>query len=128
MAKQLTVFIAILFFGITTLQAQTSPANNPSATKNKTTMKTFLIERDIPGAGSLTPQQLKGISQNSCSVLTEMGPSIEWVQSYVAGNKIYCVYRAENEELIRQHAKKGGFPANVITEVANIISPATAIK
>ena len=128
MIRQLTLFIAILFFGITTLQAQTSPANNHSATKNKTTMKTYLIERDIPAAASLTPEQLKGVSQKSCSVLTEMSPSIEWVQSYVAGNKIYCVYRAQNEELIRQHAKKAGFPANVITEVANIISPATAIK
>lgn len=96
-------------------------------TTNKTTeMKTYVIEREIPNAGALTPVQLKGISQTSCSVLDEMGPSIQWIHSYVTGNKIYCIYRAESAELIREHAKKGGFPANSITEVANIISPATA--
>ena len=89
-------------------------------------MKTYLIERDIPGAGKLTPEQLKSISQKSCSVLKEMGPQIEWIQSYVTGDKIFCVYKAENEELIREHAKKGGFPANKITEVSTGISPATA--
>ena len=89
-------------------------------------MKTYLIEREIPDAGKLTPEQLKGISQKSCSVLTEMGPSIQWIQSYVTGNKIYCIYKAENAELIREHAKKGGFPANTIVEVSSVISPATA--
>lgn len=121
--KQLVLFIAITFFGISTLHAQT-PSDNK--TKNSTAMKTYLIERDIPGAAALTAAQLKGISQTSCTVLKEMGPKIEWVQSYVAGNKIYCVYRAESAELIKEHARKGGFPANVITEVANVISPATA--
>lgn len=88
--------------------------------------KTYLIEREIPDAGKLTPEQLKAISQTSCSVLTEMGPQIQWMQSYVTGDKIYCIYKAGNEELIREHAKKGGFPANKIIEVPSIISPATA--
>ncbi len=124
--KQLVLFIAISILGITTLNAQTPSVTDQTKTKNTTAMKTYLIERDIPGASKLTAEQLKGISQTSCSVLKEMGPKIEWVQSYVAGDKIFCVYRAESEALIREHAKKGGFPANVITEVANIISPATA--
>jgi hypothetical protein len=89
-------------------------------------MKTYLIEREIPDAGKLSPEQLKTISQKSCSVLEKMGPAIKWIHSYVTGNKIYCVYKAENEELIREHAKQGGFPANNISEVASIISPATA--
>ena len=96
--------------------------------KNKPTtqMKTFLIEREIPDAGKLTGEQLKSISQKSCSVLKEMGPRIQWINSYVTGNKIYCIYKAESEEQIREHAKKGGFPANNIIEVASVISPATA--
>ena len=89
-------------------------------------MKTYLIEREIPGAGKLTPVELQGVSQKSCSVLTEMGPSIQWVHSYVTGNKIYCIYKAENAELIREHAKKGGFPANSIVEITTVISPETA--
>ena len=89
-------------------------------------MKTYLIERDIPDAGKLTPEQLKAISQKSCSVLKDMGPQIQWIQSYVTGDKIFCVYKAENEDLIREHAKKGGFPANVIAEINTTISPATA--
>ncbi|WP_462254801.1 DUF4242 domain-containing protein [Ferruginibacter sp.] len=116
---------AILFIAYASL-AQNPTATNHSTTKNKTTMKTYLIERDIPNAGNLTPEQLKAISQTSCSVLKEMGPKIEWIQSYVTGNKIFCVYKAESEELIREHAKKGGFPANVITEIGTVISPATA--
>ena len=89
-------------------------------------MKTYVIEREIPNAGKLTVQELKGISQKSCSVLEEMGPQIEWQQSYVTGDKLYCVYNAQNEELIKEHAKRGGFPANSIVEVSSIISPATA--
>lgn len=89
-------------------------------------MKTYLIEREIPGAGDFTPEQLKAISQKSCSVLDEMGPTIEWQHSYVTGDKIFCIYKAENEDLIREHAKKGGFPANNIIEVGSVISPATA--
>jgi hypothetical protein len=89
-------------------------------------MKTYLIEREIPGAGKLTAEQLKGISQTSCSVLAGMGPKIEWIHSYVTADKIFCIYKAENEELIREHARKGGFPANLILEVPAIISTATA--
>ncbi|MEM9078230.1 MAG: DUF4242 domain-containing protein [Bacteroidota bacterium] len=89
-------------------------------------MKTYVIERIIPGAGDLTAEQLKGISQTSCTVLEEMGPTIEWKHSYVTGDKVYCVYKAENKALIEQHAKKGNFPANSISEVATTISPQTA--
>lgn len=89
-------------------------------------MKTYVIEREIPGAGNFTAAELKAISQTSCNVLKEMGPRIEWLHSYVTGNKIYCIYKAENEELVKEHAKKGGFPANTISAVANVISPATA--
>ncbi|NCD72465.1 DUF4242 domain-containing protein [Mucilaginibacter agri] len=89
-------------------------------------MKTYLIERNIPDAGKLTSDQLKAISQKSCSVLQQMGPQIQWLESYVTGDKIFCIYKAENEDLIREHAKEGGFPANVITEISTTISPATA--
>ena len=117
--------LTMLLLAAFTSSAQTS-ASNPSATIKTKPMKTYLIERDIPGAGKFTAEQLKAISQKSCSVLKEMGPEIEWIQSYVTGDKIFCVYKAENEELIREHAKKGGFPANKITEVVTGISPATA--
>ncbi len=119
------MLLATFLFTAFVAKAQTTTATNSQTTKSAT-MKTYLIERDIPDAGKLTPEQLKAISQKSCSVLKDMGPQIEWLQSYVTGNKIYCVYRAENEDLIREHAKKGGFPANVITEISTTISPATA--
>ncbi len=122
---RLSIFIAITLFTGYASVAQSGTASNHSTTK-KTTMKTYLIEREIPGAGQLSPVELKSISKTSCSVLKEMGPSIQWVQSYVTGNKIYCIYKAENEELIREHARKGGFPANTITEIGSVISPATA--
>ena len=96
-----------------------------SKSSNSNEMKTYVIEREILGAGDLTADQLKGISQTSCGVLKQMN-DIQWIHSYVTGNKIYCVYKAKNEELIKEHAKKGGFPANKISEVANVISPATA--
>ena len=89
-------------------------------------MPKYVIEREIPGAGKLTADQLKGISQTSCGVISNMGPQIQWVHSYVTGDKIYCVYIAPNEEMVREHAKKGGFPANSVSEVATIIDPATA--
>jgi hypothetical protein len=90
------------------------------------TMPKFLIEREIPGAGSLSSQELQGISQTSCAVLQKMGPQIQWVQSYVTGDKVYCVYIAPNEEMIREHASQGGFPANRISEIKSIIDPTTA--
>ena len=89
-------------------------------------MPKFVIEREIPGAGNLTPEQLKAISQTSCGVLSNMGPQIQWVHSYVTDDKIYCVYIAPNEEMVREHAKQGGFPANKVSKVAEIIDPATA--
>lgn len=118
--------IVIMLFTVHASTAQKTTGTDHSKTKNATEMKTFLIEREIPGAGKLTGEELKAISQTSCSVLREMGPKIQWVQSYVTGNKIFCVYKAENEDLIREHAKKGGFPANTITEISSVISPATA--
>lgn len=89
-------------------------------------MPKFVIEREIPNAGSLTAEQLRGISQTSCGVLKSMGPEIKWVQSYVTDDKIYCVYIAPNEEMIREHAKQGGFPVNSIQRVAAVIDAATA--
>jgi hypothetical protein len=89
-------------------------------------MPKYVIEREIPGAGKLSSQELKGISQKSCGVLSKMGPQIQWLQSYVTGDKIYCVYIAPNEQMVREHAKQGGFPANRISEVASIIDPTTA--
>lgn len=105
------LLVAVMLFAAHSLKAQ---------------MKTYVIEREIPDAGKLTPAQLKSISQTSCGVLKEMGSSIKWEHSYVAGDKIYCIYKAENEELIREHAKRGGFPANRITEISAVISPETA--
>ncbi len=89
-------------------------------------MPKYLIEREIPGAGNLSGQELQGISQTSCGVLQKMGPQIQWVQSYVTGDKIYCVYIAANEEMIREHARQGGFPANRISEIKSTIDPTTA--
>lgn len=89
-------------------------------------MPKYVIEREIPGAGKLSADQLKGISQTSCGVLSNMGPQIQWVHSYVAEDKIYCVYIAPNKEMVVQHAQQGGFPANSVSEVSNIIDPATA--
>lgn len=89
-------------------------------------MPKYVIEREIPNAGELTAQQLKGISQTSCGVLSSMGPQIQWIQSYVTGDKIYCVYIAPNEAMVREHAKQGGFPANSVREVKAIIDPTTA--
>lgn len=127
MKQTINLSVLLLFFLFFTGAAMAQNTTNPiTKTKNETTMKTYLIEREIPGAGKLTAEQLKGISQTSCTVLKEMGPKIEWLHSYVTGDKIFCVYKAENEELIREHAKKGGFPANKITQVGTVISPATA--
>ena len=89
-------------------------------------MPKYVIERELPGAGQLTPEQLLGISQTSCRVLTELGPQIQWQHSYVTDNKIYCVYVAPNEQLVREHATRGGFPANSVARVATIIDPVTA--
>lgn len=89
-------------------------------------MPRFVIEREMAGAGDLSAQDLRAISQRSCSVLNEMGPQIQWVQSYVTGDKIYCVYLAPSEAMVREHARKGGFPANCVAEVRTVIDPTTA--
>jgi hypothetical protein len=89
-------------------------------------MPKYVIEREIPNAGSLTQDQILGISQKSCSVLKNLGPQIQWVESYVTQNKIYCVYIAPNEAMVREHAKQGGFPANRVSEVKRIIDPTSA--
>ncbi len=89
-------------------------------------MPKYVIERVIPGAGKLSAEELKGISETSFRVLTNMGPQIQWQQSCVTGDKIYCVYIAPNEEMVREHAKQGGFPANAVSEVSTIIDPTTA--
>ena len=122
-----TLLICLFLTGFACMAQSTSGSNNEKAKKDeKMELKTYVIERDIPGAGQFSAEKLKSISQTSCAVLKEMGPEIQWVRSYVTGDKIFCVYKAENIELIKEHAKKGGFPANEIYEVANVISPATA--
>jgi len=89
-------------------------------------MPKFVIEREIPGAGALTAEQLQGISQKSCGVLRNLGPQIQWLQSYVTDNKIYCIYIAPDEETVREHARQGGFPANSVARVMQVIDPTTA--
>lgn len=89
-------------------------------------MPKYVIERDIPGAGKLSAEELKSISQTSCAVLNDMGPQIQWIHSYVTGDKIYCLYRAANEQMVRDHAQQGGFPANRVSEVIATIDPTTA--
>jgi hypothetical protein len=92
----------------------------------ETDMPKFVIERDIPGAGKLSAMELKGIAQKSCDVLREMGPKVTWQQSYVTDDKIYCVYIADSEKEVREHAEKGGFPANKVSKVSAVIDGATA--
>lgn len=116
--------VAVLFFCSNLSKAQSTS----STVKEEPVLKTYLIERDIPGAGNMTSADLKGISQKSCSVLKEMGPRIQWMHSYVSGDKIFCVYKAGNEALLKEHAKKGGFPITSIKEINTTISPATAEK
>ena len=127
-AKHLSVLIVSML--ITGFACMAQSANQPDNVKSKkepqTEMKTYVIERNIPGAGQFTPEKLKSISETSCTVLKEMGPEIQWLHSYVTDNKIFCVYKAENIELIKEHAKRGGFPVNAIYEVSSVISPETA--
>jgi hypothetical protein len=98
----------------------------PGSSHQSSFMPQYLIERELPGAGNLSPAELKAISQKSCGVLSQMGPQIQWVHSYVTGDKIYCVYRAPNEKMVREHARQGGFPANRVSEVKSVIDPTTA--
>jgi hypothetical protein len=89
-------------------------------------MPKFVIERELPGAGNLSDEQIRGISQKSCSVLESLGPEIQWVESYVTENKIYCIYISPNKEMIEKHAAEGGFPANQIAEVKRVIDPTSS--
>lgn len=89
-------------------------------------MPQFVMEREMPGAGKLSPEDLKMASQTSCSVLKELGPEIQWIHSYVTDNKLYCVYRARDEEMVREHARRGGFPCNRVSQIRSMIDPTTA--
>jgi Protein of unknown function (DUF4242) len=89
-------------------------------------MPKFVIEREIPGAGKLSPQELQALSSKSCNVLNRMGPQIQWMQSYVTDDKVYCIYVAPNEEAVREHARQAGFPANKVSRVRSVIDPTTA--
>jgi enamine deaminase RidA (YjgF/YER057c/UK114 family) len=123
------LLIATIAFTTTNMMGQEKSATDllkNEMTKND--QKMYVIEREIPGAGDLTSEELKAISQTSCGVLHEMGSDIKWLHSYVTGDKIYCVYMAQNEDLVREHAQKGGFPANSVAEVKTIINPDTAVK
>jgi hypothetical protein len=122
----MTLLSLILMFGSLTAYTQTASVSKTKNAKSMKTMNTYVIEREIPNAGNLTATDLQGISQKSCSVLKELGPDIEWVQSYVTDNKIFCIYKAENEEILRTHAMKGGFPINSVHLLSTVISPATA--
>jgi len=95
-------------------------------TDEEAAMPRYVIERDIPGAGKLSDKDLQSISEKSCGVLGKLGPRIQWVQSYVTADKVYCIYIAPNEDMVREHARQGGFPANRISEVKNVIDPTTA--
>ena len=123
--KSLLVLILVLSaFSCANNERSTADMIRAEASQENKSM--YVIEREIEGAGDLTAEELKAISQVSCGVLKDMGSDIEWLHSYVTGDKIYCVYRATSEELVREHAEKGGFPANSVATVSTIIDPSTA--
>ena len=122
----MTLLSLILMLGSLTAYTQTASISKTKNEKSMKTMNTYVIEREIPNAGNLTAADLQGIAQKSCSVLKELGPDIEWIQSYVTDNKIFCIYKAENEAILRTHAMKGGFPINSVHLLSTVISPATA--
>jgi len=119
------LIVSTIFTGMACIAQTTSMATN-SKNNETPTMHTYVIERDIPGAGQFTPEKLKTIAKTSCSVLKDMGPGIQWIQSYVSEDKIFCIYKAQNIEMLKEHAQKGGFPINNVYEVSSVISPATA--
>ena len=122
-----TISLAILAMLFIALQMNAQQKSNRKNSENKAEMKTYLIERELPNAGQLSQVQLQDISLKSCAVIKEMRPlSIQWLHSYVTENKVYCLYKANNKELILEHAKLGGFPVNKISELSTAISPATA--
>jgi hypothetical protein len=96
-----------------------------TASRRRKVVPKYLIEREIPGAGELSAEELRAVSQKSCGVLRSMGPQIQWVESYVTGDKVYCVYIAPDEAAVREHATRGGFPANSVSPVSTVIDPAT---
>jgi hypothetical protein len=120
------VLVMLMISSAAIAQTAASSKNKKQKGMKSKNMTTYVIERQIPDAGKLNAEQLQGISQKSCSVITELGPDIEWVHSYVTNNKIFCIYKAENEQILRTHAEKGGFPINSINKVSTMISPATA--
>jgi len=125
---QLGILMIGLLFSALTVKSQNSSSTESAKTTDgtKSDMKTYVIERNIPGAGEFSAEKLKAISQTSCTVLKEMGPDIQWLHSYVTDNKIFCVYKAKNIELLKEHAQRGGFPINAVYEVETVISPETA--
>lgn len=127
--KSAIILLAGLLMGMVSYsqdQAEVPAKTNRDILQKKKTMKTYVIEREIPNAGKLTQEELRGISQKSNEVVAEMGPAIEWQHSYVTDDKVFCVYRAENEELLKEHAEKGGFPVNGINELSAVIDAGTA--
>jgi hypothetical protein len=120
------LIVSSIITGMACLAQTTAVATNTKNNETNITMHTYVIEREIPGAGQFTPEKLKTIAKTSCSVLKDMGPGIQWIQSYVSADKIFCIYKAENIELLKEHAQKGGFPINNVYEVSSVISPATA--
>lgn len=121
----LILTVALMTTGCNNTERSSAESIRAEARTSKQNM--YVIEREIPGASKLTPEDLKGISQASNGVLEEMGTDIKWMHSYVAGDKVYCVYTAANEDLVREHAKKGGFPANSVTKVTTVIDPSTGL-
>jgi hypothetical protein len=115
-----------IFIIVSRRRGQCAGHSSTQTEPQEMTMPKFVIERDIPGAGKLSPADLKTISLKSCGVLSSMGPSVQWVHSYVTADRIYCIYHASDESLVRRHAELGGFPANKISRVTTIIDPATA--
>ena len=122
-------FLKHLLLASLTLLLATTAAHAEKSVKPETLppgLNMYVIERDMPGLSKLTPEELKAAAQKSCAVLRNLGPQITWLQSYVTGDKMYCVYLAPNEEMVREHAKQGGFPATAVNKVSTIISPKTA--
>ena len=105
---------------------RSDPGQTELRTPRRSNVPKYVIERDLPGAGNLSPDKLQAVSQKSRAVLEELGPQIQWLESYVTADKLYCVYIAPNEELIREHARRGGFPAGTVSEVKTMIDPTTA--
>jgi hypothetical protein len=118
--KALLIMIASLFLSSVVWSAEPKPETLPAGENM------YVIERDMPGLGKLSPEELRMASQKSCKVLRDLGPQSTWLHSYVTGDKMYCIYLAPNEEIVREHAKEGGFPANKVSQVTTIISPDTA--